>query len=389
MCDCLSPASWMISSARSVSIASIPRACRPSLRSISSVASDLTLITSRAPLASAMPATIAVASAPSRAQCTVPPARVTAASRRSSCSGSVAIARALIAAPASRSSSQSGSSATSAAAWRGSSASPCRGCGAAGRPAASRGPPRESPSSVAARISARCIARTPARWRRSAPPMCIRQELSAAVQTSARVSRMRRSLSESIAIDVSAFLTANVPPKPQHSCGSSRSTRSMPLHGLEQPPRPVADVQHPQRVAGRVQRDAVRERRADVVHAEPVDRANSVSSNTRSATAGQGRGPCRRTTPTARRPPRGVEHALEAPRERQPVVGVARVEVHLPAAGLLLGEVDLAAEALQQLDDRPARLREQRVVEAGDEQRDPHRGGAYSALHADVPRAVG
>ena len=110
MCDCLSPASWMISSARSVSIASIPRACRPSLRSISSVASDLTLITSRVPLPSAMRATIAVASAPSRAQCTVPPARVTAASRRSSCSGSVAIARALIAAPASRSSSQSGSS---------------------------------------------------------------------------------------------------------------------------------------------------------------------------------------------------------------------------------------------------------------------------------------
>src|SRR5918995_1334011 len=62
-----------------------------------------------------MPATIALASAPSRAQCTFPPARVTLASRRSSCSGSVAIARALIAAPASRSASQSSSSATAAA----------------------------------------------------------------------------------------------------------------------------------------------------------------------------------------------------------------------------------------------------------------------------------
>ena len=58
---------------------------------------------------------IAFASAPSRAQCTVPPARVTLSSSRASCSGSVAIARALIAAPASRSASQSSSSATAAA----------------------------------------------------------------------------------------------------------------------------------------------------------------------------------------------------------------------------------------------------------------------------------
>ena len=58
--------------------------------------------------------------------------------------------------------------------------------------------------------------------------MCIRQELSADVQTSAPVSSRWRSLSESIAIEVSAFLTANVPPKPQHSWASSISTRSMP-----------------------------------------------------------------------------------------------------------------------------------------------------------------
>ena len=63
---------------------------------------------------------------------------------------------------------------------------------------------------------------------RRAPPMCIRHELSADVQTSARVSSTLRSLSESIAIEVSAFLTANVPPKPQHSCASASSTRSMP-----------------------------------------------------------------------------------------------------------------------------------------------------------------
>ena len=112
MCEEDSCASWMISSARSVSIASIPCSASASLSPISSVASDLTLITSRAPWSRAMPATMRFASAPSRAQCTTPPARVTAASRRSSCSGSVAIARALIVAPASRSSSQSESSAT-------------------------------------------------------------------------------------------------------------------------------------------------------------------------------------------------------------------------------------------------------------------------------------
>ena len=73
-----------------------------------------------------------------------------------------------------------------------------------------------------------CTVRTPARWRLSAPPMLMRHELSADVQTSAPVSSMWRSLSESIAIEVSAFLTAKTPPKPQHSRAPSSSTRSMP-----------------------------------------------------------------------------------------------------------------------------------------------------------------
>ena len=83
-------------------------------------------------------------------------------------------------------------------------------------------------ASVAARISARCITRTPARWRVSAPPMFIRQLLSPATSTSAPVSRTWRALSETIATDVSAFLTANVPPKPQHSSARGSSTRSSP-----------------------------------------------------------------------------------------------------------------------------------------------------------------
>src|SRR5437773_11917956 len=63
-----------------------------------------------------------------------------------------------------------------------------------------------------------------------------------ATQTSASVSRMRASLSVSIAIDVSAFLTANVPPNPQQ----------------------------PERVTRRMQRHAVRERRADVLDVQAV-----------------------------------------------------------------------------------------------------------------------
>jgi hypothetical protein len=46
--------------------------------------------------------------------------------------------------------------------------------------------------------------------------------------TSAPVSRIRRSLSVSIAVEVSAFLTAKVPPNPQHSSASASSRSSIP-----------------------------------------------------------------------------------------------------------------------------------------------------------------
>ena len=82
--------------------------------------------------------------------------------------------------------------------------------------------------------------------------MCIRHELSAEAQTSARVSRMHRSLSPSIAIDVSAFFTANVPPNPQHSSARGSSTRSIPRTARRSLKRGVAHPEHPERVAGRV-----------------------------------------------------------------------------------------------------------------------------------------
>ncbi len=57
--------------------------------------------------------------------------------------------------------------------------------------------------------------------------MCIRQEESPAVQTSAPVPVTWASLSFSIAEEVSAFLIAKVPPKPQQASASGSSTRSM------------------------------------------------------------------------------------------------------------------------------------------------------------------
>jgi hypothetical protein len=59
--------------------------------------------------------------------------------------------------------------------------------------------------------------------------MLSRHEGSAAVTTSARVERTARTLSESMAIEVSASLMAKVPPNPQHSSASGSSTRSIPL----------------------------------------------------------------------------------------------------------------------------------------------------------------
>ena len=104
-----------MSSARSVSHAVMPRSARASLSPISCVAMDFTLTTSVEPVARTRSPTIVLASAASRAQWTTPPLAVTVSSSCPSSSGSRAIVSALIACPASRSASQSGTSATTAA----------------------------------------------------------------------------------------------------------------------------------------------------------------------------------------------------------------------------------------------------------------------------------
>ncbi len=58
--------------------------------------------------------------------------------------------------------------------------------------------------------------------------MCIRHELSQAHTASAPLATTAASFSSSIAAETSAFFTANVPPKPQHSSASGSSTSSTP-----------------------------------------------------------------------------------------------------------------------------------------------------------------
>jgi hypothetical protein len=126
-------------------------------------------------------------------------------------------------------------------------------------------------------------------------------------------------------------------------------------------------------MAGWVERHAVREMRPHVLHAEPIDqklgqlehRWALAGSELLTQHAGAG---CRRRHNDLG----AVEDAGEAPRQRHALARIAGVHVHLPAAGLLEREVHLAAQPLEQAHRRAARLREERVVEAGDEEADAH-----------------
>jgi len=71
-----------------------------------------------------------------------------------------------------------------------------------------------------------------------------------------------------MAADVSAFLTANVPPKPQHSSPLGQLHEVDAADGAKEPERRVADPEEAERVARRVVRDPMRERGADVLEPE-------------------------------------------------------------------------------------------------------------------------
>ena len=316
-----------------------------------------------------------VASSASRAQCTSPPAAVNARSNSSRCRSSERIVRSLITRPASRSSSQSASSPTVArrlrrivaVAWprlRRSWRPPQLDAGRAGearrlrravltsppgsRPGASSGRPAATPQAAAEVHQARVV--------------CGGDDLGAALLD-------RSSLSSIIAVETSAFLTANVPPNPQHWSASASGDQLDAADRAEQPLRPVADA------AARAASGRSGGSRRGAGSARRRRRRRARRSGTRSARRPAARARRARTWRGAggrRRDDRigPGEDAAEALDQRKPLVAVAGVEVHLAAAGLLLPELDGAAQPLQQLHHRPPGAREQGVVEAGDEERD-------------------
>ena len=338
-----------------------------------------------------------------------------------------------MAAPAARSSAQSGSSPTTAARLalmvpvalarlRRSWASPRASLAASGNglpprrcptPGGAVGMPRKTwvigrhlrlPARVEARISARWTVRTPVRSRDSPPPMCSRQELSEAEQTSARVESTLCILSASMAAEVSGFLTANVPPKPQQAsaCGQLDQVDAADL--AQQPQRPVPDPQHPQAVAGRVVGHPVRVVGADVGDPEHVDqelrqlegaRGHLPGGRRQPGVAGLGGQPgvLVADRPGAR-PARGHHRVVageggDVPaHQRHRLREVAGVDVHLPAAGLGPRHLDGAAEPLQQPHRRLADVREQPVHQTGHEQGDTHARPSTALLIRPLPRGT-
>ena len=282
MCDDLSPSSCRISSAKSVSIAWTPPAASASLRPISSVVSDLTLTD--------LGGAVRAARSPSDDRRSPPPRRAPSAPARrppatAASNWSEVLVEALadvcclIARPASRSSSQSGTSATTRGALVADRrASRCAGWRAAGssaerlarRPAGTRFALTRRPS---ARISARCsvphagaLAREPAADLHQArvvdggarPPP---RSTTSARHLSASIARRRvRVLDRERAAEAAALARA---PAARRARGprTARSSRSgaSPTFG------------HAQRMAGRVVGDAVREDAPTSVDAEPVD----------------------------------------------------------------------------------------------------------------------
>ena len=263
----------------------MPSASSASLRPISWVTIDLTLTTSSTPWAFAIDATIALASAASLAQCTVAPLAVSDASSSSSWVPRSRSADSLTPAPASRSSSQSEFSfdLVDQALPLGPDRAGGVGevvpqLGVAERLVRGdrelRHPDEGAPlgaHSVAARISARCTLRTPDCWRVSSPPMCVRQELSPATSTSAPVSQHVAGLVGAHRHGGVGVLEREGAAEAAALVGARELQQGEPADLLEQPPRPVADPEHPQRVAGRVVGDRVRVVGADVGHAEHVD----------------------------------------------------------------------------------------------------------------------
>ena len=255
--------------------------------------------------------------------------------------------------------------------------------------------PRDPPGHVAtpaarqveARISARWTVRTPARSRDSPPPMCSRQELSEAEQTSALVEHVVHLVGQHGRRGV-GVLDREGPPKPPAGLGLGQLDQVDAADLTQEPQRPVPDPQHPQAVAGQVVGHPVRVVGADVGDPEHVDQElRQLAPRSRGHLAGgrrqlgiagllghpghAGDAPTRRTSRSGR--PAVPSEDLGVPAHRRHRLGeVAGGDVHLPAAGLGPRHLDRAPQSLQQPHCRLADIREQPVHQTGHEQGDTH-----------------
>ena len=357
MCDDQSPSSCRISSAKSVSSAWIPASASAAFSSISSVVSDFTFTTSSTPCARATSGDdrVRLGRVARPVHRDRPPPRPPPRTARRYSSRSREHVRLDRAARLAQLLPVGQLGDDAARAWRGSCPSRCAGWRAAAGSRSSRRAAlgKARPELHCRRQDLREVHRAHARPATREPAADLQQARAVERGADLRAAspRSRSHLSASIARDVSAFLIANVPPKPQHSSRARQLDQLEPAHVAQQPQRRVADARHAQRVAGRVVGDAVRERRADVVDARAVRRAAPTARRAVSSQPVQlaHRADARRRR--ARRPLVAARRcAAKRAGEPRPPRAVAAVQVHLPAAGLLLREDDLVPEPLQHRD---------------------------------------
>src|SRR5829696_2240041 len=429
MCELVSPASWMMSSARSVSYARMPTPSKYSFNFVSSVAMDLTLTTSRAPWLCAMPATIRLASSASRAQWTWPPARVTDSSSCGRYSSRWRMMRFFRALPASRRASQSGISSTATLRfsrmvrvalprlfriWVSASASraDCSKVGVLPSEKASGWDLSVIGSAFLLRARedlgevdgphARASALEAAADVHQARVVAGGTDLGARVQDVAQLVREHRRGGVGVLHGEGAPEAAALP-------------RLSQLHevyapdGAQQFEGRVAYLDHAQRVARRVVSNAVRiigphVRGFELLHQKFRELEHPGGEHLHVVeelfVVGEIRGHrvelAHHADARARRRDYrlvALEDLDEAPDEGDGFPLIPGVEVHLAAAGLFGGEHDLVAEALEQAHGRPPRLREQRVVKARDEQGHAHSlsssfDGGRAAMITHDPRRL-
>ena len=248
--------------------------------------------------------------------------------------------------------------------------------------------------------------RTASAARASPPPICSRHEPSTAVQTSAprrydrgalvgqHRARRVRVLDGEGAAEAAAFVAS----------GTRRARGRGPLRRSRSGASPTRV--DPQRMAGRVVGDPVRERGADVLDPEPLDEQLRQLEEPRRPRAERSpgsrdrcRAPFRRTTTTARPPPRTPRRSSRTAARARLLRRDSRCSTwSLPAARLLGRELDLVAEPLEDRDGGLRRVGEQRVTETRGEEADAHglprvrqrdaRLSGTSGLVREVPRQL-